>query len=298
MDAKISVIVLTYKRDDILQETLKRVKSSMGSEVPYKLILVDNNKDLTSREHFIEDFDYYLYMKNDFNAGVTGGRMTALRALEGEIAIFIDDDALLEVNEDFPNDLLNEFSDSPDLSVIAFRSFVGEDRAEEDKEFPHTNKKLDRNSSFDTFRFIGVAHAIRISHFREVGGYCEAFFYGMEEFDLSYRLLKKNYRIKYQPAYCVQHMKQEAGRLPAKNVIQRMYANKLAVGWMHLPIVYFLISAVAWFIKTTKDARSPLIALKSIGDFIAMASHGKLQSRKPSKVLAGKIQSLGGDAWR
>ena len=298
MTQKISIIVLTYKRDDALKNTLDRIQSSMGSVTPYELILIDNNSDGVGRGELVAGFENSTYVNVGFNSGVTWGRMRGISNAQGDIAIFIDDDALLEVGDNFSQDIIDEFSSSPELAVIAFRSFVGSSRYEDPKEFPHTNKAMDHDKPFDTFRFIGVAHALRVSHFNEVGGYCDSFFYGMEEFDLSYRFIKKGYRIKYQPNYCVQHMKQDDGRLPAKNVIQRMYANKLSVAWMHLPIVYFLICAAAWFVKTTKDARSPITAVKSIGDFLTMVSHGKLLPRNPSKKLAGIIQKLGGDAWR
>jgi GT2 family glycosyltransferase len=246
----------------------------------------------------IEAFPKAVYVTENYNMGVTAGRNRAIRAAESDVILFLDDDALLEVDGDFQSDLMGMFERDPRLGAVAFRSFVGKDRIEEDKEFPHTDKKLDRAVGFDTFRFIGVAHAVRRSLFDRSGLYCPSFFYGMEEFDLAYRFIKLGYRIAYRPQFAVQHMKSEGGRLASSAVIRRMYANKLAVGWMHLPMSVFLTSAAAWFIKTSIDGRSLLTPFRSIGDFLAMASHRQIERRRPSKELVAEIRRLGGTPWR
>ncbi len=297
MVSTVSVVVLTYRRDGALSATLQRIASSLNPN-RIQLVLVDNNADGRDRSEAISAFPDAVYINENYNMGVTAGRNRAIRDTTGDIILFVDDDALLEVGAGFQGDLISMFADDAHLGAVAFRSFVGDKRVEEDKEFPHTDKSRDRSKGFDTFRFIGVAHAIRRSLLKESGLYCPSFFYGMEEFDLAFRFLKLGYRIEYRPDFTVQHMKSESGRLPSSAVLQRMYANKLAVGWMHLPLRTFVKSASAWFLKTLFDSRNPLTPLRSIGDFLAMVSHGQIEPRRPSKALVDEIRRLGGVAWR
>lgn len=297
MSLSLSVVILTYRRDDALVETLSRLRRALGRST-YQLILVDNNADKEDRRALLDEFEDVVLVNEGYNMGVAAGRNKGISVSSGDVVFFLDDDALLEVGPDFLEDLTGRFEADPRLGVVAFRSFVGPDRIEDPIEFPHTDKSKPRDIAFDAFRFIGVAHAIRRSLLDQSGLYCPSFFYGMEEFDLSYRFLKLGYRIEYRPEFRVQHMKANAGRLPSAAVIRRMYANKLAVGWMHLPGRVFTLSAAAWFAKTMIDSRNPLMPFKAIGDFLAMVSHGQIQRRSPSTELVSEIRRLGGTPWR
>ncbi|MBY3150861.1 glycosyltransferase [Rhizobium laguerreae] len=297
MSHSLSIVILTFGRDDALLNTLERLSSALGT-TGFQLVLVDNNADGRNRREMIDKFDDVVLVDERYNMGVSAGRNKGICVSTGDVILFLDDDALLETPGDFVIRLTTLFADDPKLGVVAFRSFVGDDRIEDPIEFPHTDKSKSRDAPFDTFRYIGVAHAIRRTLLERTGLYCASFFYGMEEFDLSYRALKLGYRIEFRPEFRVQHMKANAGRLPSSAVIRRMYANKLSVGWMHLPGHLFLACAAAWFLKTTLDSRNPVVPFRAIGDFLAMVSHGQLQKRAPSSELAAEIRRLGGKAWR
>lgn len=297
MQPRISVVILTYQRDVALLQTLERLRAVFKRD-DVKVILVDNNNDDVDRRVFLSDFSSSELVDLRANLGVAAGRNVAMKAVVGDVVLFLDDDALLEFGPSYPDDILKLFDDNPDLSVVAFRSFVGRERIEDPIEFPHTNKSLDHAKPFETFRFIGVAHAIRVADFRAAGGYSDCFFYGMEEFDLSYQLLKLQKCIEYRPEFQVNHMKIVSGRLPAKNVLRRMYANKLAVAWVHLPLPYFFACSTAWFVKTAKDSRGLSTPFGAIADFLKNLRLGNLKTREPSWMLVKKIRELGGDAWR
>lgn len=297
MPSSISLILLTFRRDDALRATLSRISNALAG-VAVEIILVDNNADGVDRSGMLDGFERSVYVNERYNMGVAGGRNKGISVSTGDIALFLDDDALLEVPPDFAERLTKLFDGDPRLGVVAFRSFVGFERIEDPIEFPHTDKSKPRDVGFEAFRFIGVAHAIRRSLLDRSGLYCPSFFYGMEEFDLSFRFLKLGYKIEYRPEFRVQHMKANTGRLPSAAVIRRMYANKLAVGWMHLPGRVFALSAAAWFAKTLIDSRNLLVPFRAIGDFLAMVSHGQILKRDPSGELVAEIRRLGGKPWR
>jgi len=297
MKPTFSIIILTHKRDDALPLTIARIKEKIGID-GFRLILVDNNTDGEDRRVLLAGFADKVVVVSGDNLGVAEGRNRGMQHARGEFVLFLDDDALLDVSDTFKERIATLFDEDKKLQAIAFRSFVGHERIEQPQEFPHTDKTFRRDEAFETFRFIGVAHAVRRTAFEQTGGYCASFFYGMEEFDLAYQLMKKGGKILYLPEFAVQHMKNANGRLPAKSVLVRMYTNKLAIAWMHLPAPYLIACSAAWFIKTAWDARSLAASFEGMMKFWENKTKNAYRPRKPSFALTRKIQALGGSAWK
>jgi Predicted glycosyltransferases len=297
---RISTIILTYRRDDALPATLERLHRIVGDRADHQIILIDNNADGVVREKMLEAFPAFprrVCITLDSNRGVTGGRNAGIVQAEGDILVFLDDDALLEGDADLYDRLLARFDAEPDLGAVAFRSWMREKGASDPIEFPHTDKTLLRHKLFDTFRFIGVGHALRRSALDKVGMYPESFFYGMEEFELSFRLIKAGYRISYDPTFTVTHMKAEGGRLVRKDVVERMYANKLFIAWRHLPAGEALLCACAWAAKTLIDSRDPLSVFRAVSAFTKNVK-SEAARREPSRELVNRIRALGGTPWK
>jgi GT2 family glycosyltransferase len=298
MPLSITAVVLTYRRDDILESTFSTIARAFDGDADFQVVFVDNNADGVDRSGLLARFSKHVYAPVRQNLGVAGGRNHAMFWATGDIVLFLDDDAHLDGGPGLGDRLRQAFDADGSLGTIAFRSFVGEKKTEDPAEFPHTDKGRSREKAFKTFRFIGVAHAVRRSALDAAGRYCESFFYGMEEFDMSYRLLKRGWGIEYRPEFAVRHMKAETGRLPSKAVLRRMYANKLAVCWMHMPFRYLVATGCAWFVKTAIDGRSAVLPFRAVGDFLAAAAQGRLVRREPSEPLVAAIRALGGQAWK
>ena len=69
-----------------------------------------------------------------------------------------------------------------------------------------------------------------------VGLYPESFFYGMEEYDLSYRLIEAGYSIGYDPSVTVEHKESPAVRLGDHAKLRRRSVNNTVVAWRYLPV--------------------------------------------------------------
>jgi GT2 family glycosyltransferase len=293
---RISTIILTYRRDDALADTIARLHHHLEGRTDHEIILVDNNADGTDRDHMLGGLAGKSVTLGE-NLGVTGGRNAGIEAALGDILVFLDDDSLVEGEVGLYDRLASRFDEDPQLAAIAFRSWLREKDVSDPTEFPHTDKSFPRDMVFETFRFIGAGHAIRKSALDEVGLYPESFFYGMEEFELSFRLMKAGYRIVYDPSFTVTHMKADNGRLVRKDVIERMYANKLFIAWRHLPLKEALLCAGAWAVKTMIDSRDPRSVLRAFLAFTKNARREKAK-RQPSRAVVNRIHHLGGTAWR
>jgi GT2 family glycosyltransferase len=292
-----STVIITYRRDDALSETLSRLAEVLSGSQGHEVVLVDNNADGLDRSGMLDAFPHARYVASSANLGVAGGRNLGVSNASGRILVFIDDDALICGGAGFHDEVAQRFDDDASLGAVAFRSHMREEGASDPIEFPHTDKSLSRDVAFETFRFIGVGHAIRAEAMQAAGPYYASFFYGMEEFELSFRLMDLGWSIRYEPRFSVLHMKLPSGRLPTRAVAQRMYANKLCLAWMHLPAKEFALCSTAWAVKTLLDTRSPATVLRALLAFTKNARTDRMK-RLPKPLVVNKIALLGGVPWR
>ena len=95
---KVSVIICTYNRSEILKEAIiSLVKSSSNLEM-YEIVVIDNNsKDNTFEviNDLMKKYENIKYFKEE-KQGLSCARNTGIRVCSNEILVFIDDDVLVE----------------------------------------------------------------------------------------------------------------------------------------------------------------------------------------------------------
>jgi GT2 family glycosyltransferase len=115
---------------------------------------------------------------------------------------------------------------------------------------PHKQyDKYKNKNEFFTYYFAGGAHAVKRDVLKEVGNLPEEFFYGMEEYDLSYRILDNDYCIKYDSSIVMLHKESPLGRKPKKDKMRMMWVNKTKVAYRYLPKAYFYSTAIMWSLQ-------------------------------------------------
>jgi GT2 family glycosyltransferase len=183
------------------------------------------------------------------NLGVAKGRNYALQQGRAPIIIMLDDDSELQ-HKDSLVQLISEFNvqntERP-KAIISFKVLYYENLAMQANALPH--KKFDlykEKSFFPTYYYAGGAHAIRRDAIEKAGIYPEDFFYGMEEYDLSYRILEAGYAIAYSDKIVMLHKESPLGRQPKKEKLRMMWVNKTKVAWRYLPKKYFYSTAFMW----------------------------------------------------
>ena len=162
------------------------------------------------------------------------------------ILVFLDDDALFR-NNDALAAIVAIFEENPTAGLAAFKIYYQSTGEMQVNAFPHKRFSERRGwHHFDTYYFSGAAHAIRREVFDQVGYYPENFFYGMEEYDLSFRALDRGYTIRYDDRVLVWHKESPTGRLTPRDKRKGMWLNKVKVAWKYLPLRYFVSVAVTW----------------------------------------------------
>jgi GT2 family glycosyltransferase len=119
---------------------------------------------------------------------------------------------------------------------------------------PHKRyEEYKSKSFFETYFYAGGAHAIKRDVIEKLGKYPDDFFYGMEEYDLAYRILDAGYSIVYSDKIVMLHKESPLGRKPKKEKLQMMWVNKSKVAWRYLPKKYFYSTSFMWSLQFLKE---------------------------------------------
>ena len=232
-------------------ELLKNISSlDKANELLEEVIVVNNasTDDYSSIKNFISSSPSlpFRYFDAPENLGVARGRNFALNKGKAPIIIMLDDDAVLE-NKDCLINLLKEFENNNTQrpkAIVSFKVLYYDTLEMQKNALPH--KRFDEykdKSFFETYYYAGGAHAIKREVIEKLGQYPDDFFYGMEEYDLAYRILNAGYSIVYSDQIVMLHKESPLGRKPKKEKLQMMWVNKSKVAWRYLPKKYFSPSA-------------------------------------------------------
>lgn len=264
----ISIVIITYNRPKDTLELLQNISNLEAiNELLHEVVLVNNasTTDYNDVNTFIKSNDKFTisYYYSNENLGVARGRNFALTKTTSPILIMLDDDCILE-NRDALLKISDEFSNNNTTrpkGIISFKVLYYESKQYQINAFPHKKFKSFKNRSFfETYYYAGGAHAIKREVLDKVGEYPVDFFYGMEEYDLSYRILDSGYSIVYSDSIIMLHKESPLGRKTKKEKYKMMWLNKSKVAWRYLPKYYFLSTAILWsiyfLVKSKLDFRA------------------------------------------
>jgi GT2 family glycosyltransferase len=259
---KIAIIIITYNRPaDMLALAMNIEKLSSQKELLEEVIIVNNNstESYDKVKSFIQENPStpFKFIESKENLGVSRGRNFAIEQSKAPILVLIDDDAEFQ-----DTDVLNRINDSvienPKAGILAMKILYFQNRQFQINCFPHKSfeKRKDLNS-FNTYYFAGCGNIILKEAFIKAGPFPADFFYGMEEYDLSYRLIDAGYTIKYIANIVLLHKESPEGRQTKSDKLRGMWVNKTKVAWRYLPFYCFFTTAIMWamffFIKSKFD---------------------------------------------
>lgn len=291
MDRKlISFAILTHNRKEELERCLESILKQ--SYRPIEIVVVDNNSNDRTEEIFKDTYreSYLHYIKLQENIGVAGGKNAAMANSSGDIIINIDDDAWI-VEEDSIEKIIEKFDSDEKIGLLTFKIINYPSLKMLTKEFPHKDNTLDSNKEFETTYFIGAGYATKKEIYDEIGPYMQTF-YGMEELDLSYRLIDAGYKIIYFPEVEILHERSSKGRLP--NEWEHVLENRIKTLYRNLPLRYFFINISFWSGFILVKTGNPLILLRAIRNFLRDFEKIKHQRKVLNQKTIKRIKKLGG----
>ena len=255
----LSFIIITYNRPNDALELLQNIAGlDEAASLLQEIILVNNRStDSYSKvEEYIKSKPLlpFKYIEAPDNLGVAKGRNFALRFATAPVLILLDDDSVLQ-NKDALKQTLLAFEQKPadhtdiqrETAIVSFKVLYYDTLEMQKNGLPHKKyEKYKDKHSFYTYYYAGGAHAIKKEVLEQIGYYPEDFFYGMEEYDLGYRIIEKGYSIQYNDSIVMLHKESPLGRKPTSEKLKMMWVNKSKVAWRYLPKIYFYSTALLW----------------------------------------------------
>lgn len=273
---KISIIIISYNRVEDTLALLHDIKRLNNTDTLLQDVVLVNNAstvDYTAIKTFSTTTSTIniRYIESPENLGVARGRNFAIQFAKGDILAFFDDDVVID-DRDILIKIIHSFdksSNEREMGAVSFKVLYDSTGEIQANAFPHKNFATYKDKSFFlTSYFVGCAHAIKQTAWQQAGAYPEDFFYGMEEYDLSYRLLNKGYAISYNSSVVIRHKESPLGRKPKSEKLRMMWVNKSKVAWKYLPLLYFISTVIMWsgeyLIKTGFSLRNFLKGCKAI----------------------------------
>jgi len=214
---KLSVIIPTYNRKEILCRTLEAYRSQLAQEEILEVLVADDGSSDGTESLVAESnerFPFPVRYLRQNNRGQASARNLGIREARGEIVLFGDDDIIPASNLVFEHmswhrkypeaavGVLGRVAWSPEVHPTPFMkwlAFAG----------PLTDyQALSPGMPVDSAHFYSGNISLKLEYLRKNGTFDEDFrAYGYEDFELGYRLTKKGLRLLYNPDAVAYHYK-------------------------------------------------------------------------------------------
>jgi GT2 family glycosyltransferase len=280
---KADIIILDWNRPD---DTMNAIQSALAQTgITRRIWVVDQGSDALHRQRlarFCAPYpDVHLHCLSR-NVGVAAGRNFATRLGDAPYIVSLDNDALF-ADEQCVARAVARLEATPELGAVAFRVLDGDTEDEEIYwDYPLAYLKSE-HASFEVTRFLGGGHALRRAAFERAGGYDESLFFGGEERDVAWRMIRHGYRLRLYRDLAVRHRSVRESKLGWSDrryyftVRNALYINhKFGAGASG-----FARGATSFMLRGVRNGLGPA-ALRGIGAGLALSLHFSLHEHDKS----------------
>lgn len=247
---KISVIILNWNRAD---ETIDTAGTVLRQDYPdFDLLIFDNasrDNSVQALKSRLENDPRVKIHAADANHGVAGGRNRAYPLTDGEVIVFLDNDAPFAGSGDL-SAIARVMKEQPGVGAASFEVV----RPDGFLMWPFRRPASEwRNKTFEATRVDGGAFAIRRAAFEKTGLFAEHFSpYGAEDAHFAYKLMSQGYRILYFPEVSVIHATSPTAR--SKDQFVHHTRNCLWIPMELFPFPYNFLSTLNMARHLFRDA--------------------------------------------
>ena len=237
----ITVGIPTYKRIDKLLQTIEKILYC--NPQPNEIIVHVDNNDRDSERIIKEKYPKIKTIMSENRIGPGGGRNKIISRAKNQIVASFDDDSY-PLDPDYFTRVITLFEKFPNAAVISAAIFhIGE------------IIQLDKYTAYSQNNFVGCGCAYRRDVFNQTSGYVALpLAYGMEEVDLSLRLINMQWEIINSPWLRVFHnTRLEHHTKP--QITAASIANQILLTYLRYPMKFWVlgflqcINRIFWLIK-------------------------------------------------
>lgn len=258
----LTVIIITYNRPDDLLMLVRNLAAQKNADALLEEVIIVNNAstaDYSEVKAFMAGLPFFRYIESSENLGVARGRNLGISLAKSPVLVTIDDDAWFR--DDTALQLIADAFEGPYLrenhaGILCFKVLYASTGQMQVNAFPQKQfEKYKNKPRFLAPYFIGAGHAILKEAYDKAGLYPEDFFYGMEEYDLAYRVIEKGFTIAYLSDIVVMHNESPLGRTPHADKMRMLWVNKAKVAFRYLPKSCFYTTAIMWSLEYLKKTK-------------------------------------------
>jgi len=283
----------------------------MDSDIDFdmEIIIVDNNSSDNSVEYIPPRFPNVNIISNKDNPGFSKANNQGIKIAKGEYILILNPDTVL--GEHVLKDACDFMDKNPDAGAVGVKMINGYGQFLPEskrglptpwasfckifglaKLFPKSRffgkyhlKYLDENEPHEVEILAGAFMMVRKSALDKAGMFDESFFMYGEDIDLSYRILKSEYKNYYLPLRII-HYKGESTKKGDIRYIKAFYQAMYIFFKKHYPGYGGLYS---FFVKSGIYARASISAMTSI--FVKENKEKKITHPSLFKVLSHSTMS-------
>src|SRR4051794_17066217 len=247
VEARVSIVVLTFNRCEEVLHTLGKLVAL--PERP-RIVVVDNGSSDGSAEAIKRHFQQVAIISLPENIGASA-RNHGVAALRTPYVAFCDDDAWWEPGSiSRAADVLDQH---PSVAVVCARILVGRMAYEDPTSTCMANSPLQSSNlpGRTILGFMAGASVMRVTAYRQVGGYCPRLFLGGEEELMALDFAAHGWRMLYIAAVIVRHVPSATRDADARRAL--LARNAVWVACMRLPLPELLHRILA--LNTLPNAR-------------------------------------------
>ena len=261
-----AVAILNYNGSILLRKFISKVVKNCSDAVIY---LIDNNSNDSSVEFINKNYPDIITIKLDNNYGYARGYNEAVKYIDEDVIIFLNNDAVFLDSDSFST-IKKTFESNEMISIAQPRilDYNNQDKYEyagasggylDFLGYPFCRGRIlgniEKSDKYNTTREIfwasGSCFIIRKSIFKLLNGFDEDFFCHMEEIDLCWRLknLDSSYKIITIGKANVYHVGGGTMQYGENRKNYLNFRNSLVMLIKNLPKKYFIFSLFLRFIS-------------------------------------------------
>ena len=253
---QVSIIIVNYNVRYFIEQAIVSIKKA-AKQIPYEIIVVDNNSSDTSVEMLQQKFPEITLIINKENVGFGRANNQGIKIAKGSYILLLNPDTVLQENTlDVCLDFMTKTADCGAVGVkmidgkgnflpeskralptpkVAFYKMSGLSAL-----FPKSKTfgkyhlgYLDKNTNHEVEVLSGAFMFFKADLLNRIGGFDEDYFMYGEDIDLSYQVIKQGYKNYYVADTSIIHYKGESTKKGSLNYVKVFYEAMLIFAKKH-----------------------------------------------------------------
>ena len=234
---KVSIVIPSYNTEWLLEKNLPHVLKAQKNKKNniIEIIVVDDASPDGSVNLLKKKFPEVKIVKHKINRGFSSSVNTGARTSKGDLLVLLNTDVIPE--EDFLVSVHPLFKDKSVFAISLSEKNYSWAKGEFKNGYVEHKAGVKTNKIHDTFWVSGGSGVYRRDYWMKLGGMDEKLFspFYWEDLDLSYRALKRGFKLLWDPEARVEHKHESTiGLLPKKYVKRIGERNQLILIWKNI----------------------------------------------------------------